>query len=288
MFRPGSGVGGEAEGGVFHRFGAALTAHREALPELTAALSAGEVAAQFRRGEGAETVKFALHQAAAAMPREPDAPHPAPRMILVIDQLEELFTAVPEAEREGFGVMLERLSTSGVVWILASMRSDFFHHLPSVPALHELAAGEGLYHLSPPRGEEIEQIITRPAQAAGFQFEIDDDGVALDAILRRAAMQSPDALPLLEFALEWLYRLDIEEANGRTLRFATYGALGREQEATVSAASKAQSPLRRKRCTGRCRSRRRRRCRQFCWRWWRSTKPAAQPPPARCGALRLR
>jgi eukaryotic-like serine/threonine-protein kinase len=225
VFRPGES---EADGDVFDRFAAALTEDKAGLPELTAGLLADEVAAQFRRGEGAETVKLALHHAAAATPREADAPFPAARLVLVIDQLEELFANAPAAQQDGFAVLLSRLAMSGVVWILASMRSDFFHHLPMVAALHDLAAGEGLYHLSPPRAEEIEQIISRPAQAAGIEFETDDDGVGLDGMLRRAALQSPDALPLLEFALEWLYRLDVETGGGRTLSLATYNTLGAE------------------------------------------------------------
>lgn len=229
-FRPGSGAAGDAGGDVFDRLVAALTERAEALPELISALSAAEIAAQFRRGEGAETVKLALHQVTAAVLREPAAPPPVARLVLVVDQLEELFTGVPETQRDGFAVLLGRLAAGGAVCILASMRSDFFHLLATVPALHELAAGDGLYHLSPPRAEEIEQIISRPAQAAGLDFETDDDGVGLDATLRRAALQSPDALPLLEFALEWLYRLDVEQGGGRTLRATTYNALGRDAD----------------------------------------------------------
>src|SRR6516225_11449458 len=231
VFRP----GGEANGDLFDRFVATLAAP-DCLPELLAGLSSSEVADQFRRGEGAETVKLALLQAAARV-RSAEGPLRELRLVLVIDQLEELFTGtVTEEQRGAFGQLLLRLAGSSAVWVVASMRSDFFHRLAEVPALHGLASGEGLYHLAAPRAEEIEQMIRLPANAAGLEFEKDEDGVDLDAMLREAAARSPDALPLLEFALERLYVADVEAAGGRVLRLATYNGLGRLEGAIAAQA----------------------------------------------------
>ena len=231
VFRP----GGEANGDLFDRFVATLAAP-DCLPELLAGLSSSEVADQFRRGEGAETVKLALLQAAARV-RSAEGPLRELRLVLVIDQLEELFTGtVTEEQRGAFGQLLLRLAGSSAVWVVASMRSDFFHRLAEVPALHGLASGDGLYHLAAPRAEEIEQMIRLPANAAGLEFEKDEDGVDLDAMLREAAARSPDALPLLEFALDRLYVADVDAAGGRVLRLATYDGLGRLEGAIAAQA----------------------------------------------------
>src|SRR5215831_16470434 len=240
VFRP----GGEAAGDdLFDRLVAAL-AEPGCLPELVAGLSRAEVADQFRRSEGAETIKLAL-MLASAQPKPSDAPPRVVRLVLVVDQLEELFTGAASAEqREVFAQILRRLAGTGVVWVAASMRSDFFHRLAEVPTLHGIAVGEGLYHLAAPRAEEIEQMIRLPAETAGLTFEKDEDGVGLHTMLREAAARSPDALPLLEFALEQLYRTDVEAAAGRVLRLATYNGLGRLEGAIAAQAETAGPAVR--------------------------------------------
>ena len=66
---------------------------------------------------------------------------------------------------------LEALAKSGLVWVVATMRSDFFDRLERLPALAALSAGEGRYLLLPPDEAEIGQIIRRPAREAGLRFE---------------------------------------------------------------------------------------------------------------------
>lgn len=126
------------------------------------------------------------------------------------------------------------------------MRSDFYGQIASLPRLRELAAGSGQYLLLPPDDTEIEQMIREPAAAAGLTFEKNENAIGLDTILRQAAASEPGALPLLEFVLEYLYRVDIERDRtvlpdppqaqeppaGDTqgvptqLTFASYNALG--------------------------------------------------------------
>ena len=93
--------------------------------------------------------------------------------MIIVDQLEELFTQeqLPQAEREAFVTALEALANSGLVWVVAMMRSDFFDRLERLPALAALSAGGGRYLLLPPDEAEIGQIIRRPAREAGLRFE---------------------------------------------------------------------------------------------------------------------
>lgn len=150
---------------------------------------------------------------------------PLGRLILIIDQFEELFTdpRITPDDRRWFIKLILKLAESGFVWVIATMRSDFFTQLADYPELHDRCAGNGLYHLLPPRSEEIDQMIRLPAEAAGLSFESDPvSRVALDQEIRADAAADPYSLPLLEFALDELYRRDVLERRGKILRIATY------------------------------------------------------------------
>jgi formylglycine-generating enzyme required for sulfatase activity len=159
------------------------------------------------------------------------------RLVIIIDQLEELFTQeqLPAAEREAFVTALEALAKSGLVWVVATMRSDFFDRLERLPALAALSADEGRYLLLPPDEAEIGQIIRRPAREAGLRFELDPGGgPGLDDVILQAAGHAPGALPLLSFLLDQLWQRRTFEG---VLTFSAYrdlggleGAIGRRAE----------------------------------------------------------
>lgn len=159
------------------------------------------------------------------------------RLIIVVDQLEELFTQeqLPESEREALVTALEALTQSGLVWVVATMRSDFFDRLERLPTLAALSAGEGRYLLLPPDEGEIGQIIRGPAREAGLRFEIDPvRALGLDDVILRATGRAAGALPLLSFLLDQLWRRRTAEGM---LTFAAYddlggleGAIGRRAE----------------------------------------------------------
>jgi WD40 repeat protein len=162
--------------------------------------------------------------------------HAEARLLLVVDQLEELFTldgVVPE-DRPAFVAALEGLARSGLVWIVATMRSDFFDRLETLPALAQLSA-DARYLLTSPDAVELGQIIRQPAREAGLRFEVDRKaGLGLDDRLLQAAGQAAAALPLLEFTLDQLWQ---RRNEGGELTFAAYeelggleGALGRRAE----------------------------------------------------------
>ena len=86
--------------------------------------------------------------------------------------MEELFTTEKEpASREALVRLLAALAGSGLVWVIATIRSDFFHRCGEVPGFSALKDGLGSYELLPPTGPEIAQIIREPARAAGLRFE---------------------------------------------------------------------------------------------------------------------
>ena len=193
-----------------------------ALPELALELTAAELTQLCRStpDRALAPIRRALAKAAAAAGSVPSQL----RLIVAIDQMEELFTTEKEpASREALVRLLAALAGSGLVWVIATIRSDFFHRCGEVPGFSALKDGLGSYELLPPTGPEIAQIIREPARAAGLRFEETADQGRLDDVLQEAAAADPGSLPLLEFVLDALYEAGRER---RTLTFAAYRALG--------------------------------------------------------------
>ncbi len=167
------------------------------------------------------------------------------KLVLVIDQLEELFTNerfTPDSRRE-FVEVIAGLVRSGRVWVVAAMRKDFWHRADEVPELVHLADGSGRIDLLPPSPAQIGQMIKRPADAAGLEFEVlhESDGthrsgVSLNDVIAEEIALEPGALPLLSYLLDQLYRKDVLEAGGHLLTFATYERLGRLEGAIATKA----------------------------------------------------
>jgi WD40 repeat protein len=133
------------------------------------------------------------------------------RLALVIDQAEELFTSddinrSPESRRD-FAVALDALTTSGRVFVLATLRSDFYAQIQQLPAFVDLKGADGQFDLLPATPAEIAQMIRQPAVAAGLTFEKDPQTQeGLDEVLADQVKAEPRLLPLLEFVLDELYK----------------------------------------------------------------------------------
>jgi WD40 repeat protein len=167
---------------------------------------------------------------------------PKARLALVVDQLEELFTTgfSPEVWQKYISVLAD-LVRSGRVFVLATLRSDFYPSYQEFPDLVELATPAGKFDLRPPTAYEIGNMVRLPAEAAGLHFEQDrKTGQRLDQALRDAASSTPESLPLLEHVLSLLY--DKQLARGDDLlRWSDYrelgelkGALAKHAEAVFS------------------------------------------------------
>jgi len=172
---------------------------------------------------------------------------PNARVFLLVDQLEEIFTGerIEAPVRAAFFDLLEHVVRTRKVWVVATLRSDFYPRCAETPQLAALKAGAGQYDLPLPTPAEIGQIIRLPAAVAGLQFETEvESGQRLDEVLRDAAVRSPEALPLLEFALEELYQ---RRSPGGVLTLAAYrqiggveGALARRAESVFAGLSAEQ------------------------------------------------
>ena len=203
---------------------------KQVLPELTTAGARLEELAETFRSAPQRTIPFlrmGLARAAEEEARREGLTSPLePRLALVIDQMEELFTLdrINHQDREAFVALLSALAGSGLVWIIATMRSDFYHRCAELPAMAALSQEGSQYHLLPPQRAEIGQMIRQPARAAGLIFEVDPTtGIGLDADIEEAAARDPAALPLLEFMLEELFK---QRAKGHVLSINSYQTLG--------------------------------------------------------------
>ncbi|AEG00457.1 AAA family ATPase [Methylomonas methanica] len=218
----------ESAGDLFDGLANALL-REQALPELSSALSPKELAATLRQSPSSAVplIKLALSQAAKQLQEQQQLTAlPITRLVLVVDQLEELFTlqSVAPDERRHFVAALAALINDGQIWIIATLRSDFYHRCAELPALQDMKEGNGTYDLKPPSAAEILQMIRQPARIAGLRFEEDaDTGARLDDTLYNAVIDSANALPLLEFTLQELFNLSGQNAM---LSFAAYRSLG--------------------------------------------------------------
>lgn len=154
------------------------------------------------------------------------------RLLLVIDQLEELFASanVGASQRTAFLAMLEALARSGGVWVIATVRADFYQQVQTEPALVRMKAGSGQFDVLPPGPDALRRLVEEPALHAGLQYEQLADGKSLSDLILRDAAAHPELLPLVEDLLRELY----ERRDGDQLTLAAYEALGRSVEGALS------------------------------------------------------
>ena len=147
-----------------------------------------------------------------------------PRLVLVVDQFEELFTAdVSPVEREAFIAALHAAATCPAgprrlppALVVAAVRADFVGRLIGYPPLRA-ALDAGPFTVGPMSEAELRLAITGPAAEAGLAVEpalVE----AVTAELREGAAGGPGSgvLPLMSQAMAatWQYR----EGSELTLR----------------------------------------------------------------------
>ena len=235
-------------GGPFASLAAALSAD-EAFPELLK----GQDVAAFGRHLEASVTDPVFPVATAIMAREKSAHdsqqlarHESVKLVLVVDQLEELFTLgdVSPQRRQAFIACLEGFVNSGCAFIVGTMRSDYWHRASELPRLVALAEGRGRFDLLSPGQAEIAEMIRRPAEVAGLSFETDQrTEIRLDAALAEEAASEPGALPLLSFLLDALYSRDVETGKSATLSYGSMRGLGGLQGAIAMRAEAAFAAL---------------------------------------------
>ena len=240
--------------------GVVFTPTRAPLEELAlrAAPLAGADAAAVRRGLDTAPAWFALtaRQAALAGPagaaEEPDA-HPAHpdqlrqrRLLLVVDQFEELFTQCPEeGQRRAFLTALHAAVTSRhgpdqppAALVVLGVRADFEARCADYTQLAD--AVQDRYLVTAMTERQLRMAITEPAKKAGSK--VDDD--LTDLLLAEVRTGQPGAfgagaLPLLSHALDQAWR----SRTGEALTLADYERAGGIDGAVAASAQRAYDGL---------------------------------------------
>ena len=218
VFRP-----TDVRGDLFAGLAKALL-REEALPELDSDGTGPEELAQILR-ESPQAVTSII-KGALAREKKADGSATNARLALVVDQMEEMYTQeeISQEQREAFVDVLDALARCGRVSVIGTLRSDFYQAVCKLPKLVALKEGDGQYDLMAPTASEMGQMIRLPTRAAGLRFEEDPkSSERLDDMLRDAAAEHPEVLPLLQFTLEELYQRRTEDGM---LTLATYRELG--------------------------------------------------------------
>ncbi len=152
---------------------------------------------------------------------------PKMQLVLVVDQLEELFTRLSPVLQQKYIAALCALANCEGIFIMATLRSDFFSHYERFP---ELTALGGRYELQPPTSHGIADMIRCRAGATGLRFEQDPEtGRSLDEAILNVAAASSELLPLLEHLLSRLYQRQLARKDGLLL-WSDYHQLGGLQD----------------------------------------------------------
>ena len=234
VFRPSDAGEGEDLFDALARRLTVRTSAEEGLPELLGhGQSVASLAAHLRTASTAPAypIGMALGQATVHARRSGRMlEYESAKLLLVVDQLEELFTmdGISAEQRAHFIDLLAGFVRSGIVWVIAAMRKDFWHLADQTPELIRLSEGSGRLDLLPPGPAQLSQMIRRPAEAADVAFEVHaTTNVPLNDVIAEEVGREPGALPLLSYVLDQLYRGDIIDDQGDTLTYATYEKLGR-------------------------------------------------------------
>lgn len=154
------------------------------------------------------------------------------RLVLFIDQLEELFALAPSAERAAFVAALRALRDDGRCRIIAALRADFFGSLMDSELWPDVEYGR--CEVIPLRGAALRDAIVKPACHVGVFIE----GALVERLLADTAAE-PGALPLLQATLRELWEALEHRPGGtsspRYLTLADYDALG-EGRTTIATA----------------------------------------------------
>lgn len=149
----------------------------------------------------------------------------ARRMLVTLDQLEELLTLTPRDRRAAFADLIRHALTESVQFV-ATLRPEFLEALLADPDLGSVPTH--VTALRPLSRDALREVIERPARLA--RIRIDDELVGRLV----ADTAAGDALPLLAFTLAQLTQdLPVGDGEARAISAARYDQLGGVQGAIV-------------------------------------------------------
>ena len=238
-----------------------FTPTRDPLDELSLRVAplAGADAAAVRRGLEADPARFALtaRQAATSQPdgpagdsggsaAEPDQPPRQRRLLLIVDQFEEVFTqCADEGQRRAFITALHAAATAGhgpddtpAGLVVLAVRADFEARCAEYRQL--AGAIQDRYLVTAMTERQLRMAITEPAKKAGAKVDDDLVGVLLTEVRNgQPGTFAAGVLPLLSHALDQAWRC----RTGQTVTLAEYERTGGIEGGVAASAQRAYEHL---------------------------------------------
>jgi ABC-type multidrug transport system fused ATPase/permease subunit len=158
------------------------------------------------------------------------------RLVLVVDQFEEIFTLANDDERQQAIDLLSAATedTNASVTVLLMLRADFFDRVLANPTLSAMISRHS-YVLRPMTTAELREAIEKPAALAGLILE---SGLVEELLVDLG--EEPGALPMLQFTLDALFA----QREGRRLTISAYRNMGGVRGALVQHAETTYNLLR--------------------------------------------
>jgi uncharacterized protein YjbI with pentapeptide repeats len=146
--------------------------------------------------------------------------HPNSRLLLIVDQFEELYTLCGNTQEQQRFVDILLAAVQSIprrLTLVLTLRADFFSYILNYPPFGEALRQYPPQLLSPMNREEMRLAIERPAEKTGVKLEEGLTERILDDV-----KQEPGNLPLLEFALTQLW---VKQSRGQ-LTHQAYSEIG--------------------------------------------------------------
>ena len=159
------------------------------------------------------------------------------RVLLVINQAEELLTRTGAEERRAFlGLVRNSLQEDEPLWVVQTVRSEFLSNTPERSGLAEVS--DDFLVVEPLSPDRLPEVIEGPAALADLRFA---PGLVQRMVTDTA--RGVDGLPLLAYTLRELYQ---RVGTGGTVRIDDYEALGGVVGALQRRADQVLAELRRR------------------------------------------
>ncbi len=143
-------------------------------------------------------------------------------ILLFVDQFEELYTLVPDAdERRAFTAALAGVAddTATPLRVVVSMRADFVDRVAEDPRFME-ELQRGMVFLAAPDRAGLREALVSPVEMVGYRYE--RESMVEDMLTALEGTQG--ALPLLQFAAAKLW--DARDRDRQVLSESSYQAIG--------------------------------------------------------------
>ena len=165
----------------------------------------------------------------------------AKRLLITVDQTEQLATVTPPQEAGEFLTVIGGgLGEDSPVTVVMTVRSDRFDEIQRLPVVGPLIHESSV--IAPMGRSQLAAVIEGPAGRADLTFAPGLVARLIDDAVRGSSEEAVDALPFLAFTLREMYDLAVREDRG-TFTDADYERVGRIEGAIIRRTEAAESLL---------------------------------------------